>query len=146
MRAGSFLLRLRRSETGVAMTEFALVMPFLLGIGMLGLETANRALVQMQVSQLAVQVADNASRIGDTSILQHREIYEGDINDLLYGAHLQSTQALDLYEHGRVILSSLQVVDGTDDRQYIAWQRCMGKKEHASTYGITGDGETSTIA
>ncbi|MGB3166395.1 MAG: hypothetical protein WBA68_06420, partial [Alteraurantiacibacter sp.] len=29
---------------------------------------------------------------------------------------------------------------------YIAWQRCMGKKEHASTYGITGDGETSTIA
>jgi hypothetical protein len=44
-----------------------------------------------------------------------------------------------------VILSSLEVVPGTDDQQYIHWQRCMGKKRHASSYGNAGDGVFSHI-
>ncbi|QZH74703.1 MAG: hypothetical protein JY451_13745 [Erythrobacter sp.] len=136
----TLLRRLRRDVSGVAMTEFALAMPFVLGVGLMGLETANRALVQMQISQLAIQIADNASRIGDTSVLQDRKIYEADINDLFYGAHMQSSAGVDLYAHGRVILSSLQVVEGTTDRQYIEWQRCMGTKLHDSSYGEEGDG------
>ncbi len=138
----SVLRRVRRETSGVAMTEFALTLPFLLGVGLMGLEVANRALVQMQISQLAVQIADNASRIGDTSVLEDRKIYEADINDLFYGAHLQSSAGLDIFTHGRVILSSQQVVDGTTDRQYIDWQRCMGRKVHASSYGAEGDGTT----
>lgn len=134
------LRRLRLEVSGVAMTEFALTMPFVLGVGLMGLETANRALVQMQISQLAAQIADNASRIGDASVLEDRKIYEADINDLFYGAHLQSNAGIDLFAHGRVILSSLQVVEGTDDQQYIEWQRCMGTKLHASSYGEEGDG------
>ncbi|WP_271077777.1 TadE/TadG family type IV pilus assembly protein [Aurantiacibacter sp. MUD61] len=137
---------LARNQSGVAMTEFALTLPFLLGAGLMGLETANRALVQMQVSQLAVQIADNASRIGDTSVLEDRKIYEDDINDLFYGAHVQSTAGVDIFSHGRVILSSLEVVDGTDDQQYIHWQRCMGTKIHDSSYGDEGDGLSTTIA
>lgn len=140
------LCRLSRENSGVAMTEFALTLPFLLGVGLMGLEVANRALVQMQVSQLAVQIADNASRIGDTSVLENRKIFETDINDLFYGAHLQSSAGLDIYAHGRVILSSLQVVDGTTDQQYIDWQRCMGTKAFASSYGVEGDGETGGFA
>ena len=142
----SRLHRLARDRSGVAATEFALAMPFLLGVGLMGLETANRALVQIQISQLAVQISDNASRIGDTSTLEDRKIYERDINDLFYGAHVQSSAGVDLLANGRVILSSLQVVDGTEDQQYIAWQRCMGVKRYDSTYGEAGDGLTTAIA
>ena len=120
--------RLRKSVSGVAATEFAVVLPFLLGVGLMGLELANRGIVQMQISQLAAQIADNGSRIGDTSMLQHRKIYESDINDLLVGANIQGGKRIDLFAHGRVIMSSLEVVDGTEDRQYIHWQRCMGEK------------------
>ena len=84
----------------------------------------------MKVTQLANQIADNASRIGDQSMLEDRKIYEADINDLFFGAHLQGGESIDLYEHGRVILSSVEVVPGTTDQQYIHWQRCVGKKNH----------------
>ena len=101
--------RLLRNRSGVAMTEFALGAPFLLMAGLWGTETANYALVNMKVGQLAVHVADNASRVGDTSTLQNRKVYEADILDVLIGAQIQGGPALDLYENGRVIISSLQV-------------------------------------
>ncbi|MWV27954.1 TadE/TadG family type IV pilus assembly protein [Aurantiacibacter rhizosphaerae] len=135
--------RLRRDTAGVAMTEFALVFPFLLSVGLMGLEVSNRVLVQMKVTQLANLIADNASRIGDQSMLENRKIYEADINDLFFGAHLQGGEAIDLFEHGRVILSSLEVVPGTADQQYIHWQRCVGMKNHTSSYGLTGDGKSA---
>ncbi|MCB2065417.1 MAG: pilus assembly protein [Erythrobacter sp.] len=138
-----FLRRLSRHTSGVAMTEFALIFPFILGVGLMGMETANRVLVQMKVAQLASQIADNASRIGDQSMLEDRKIYEGDINDLFYGAWMQGGDSIDLYRHGRVILSSLEVVPDTEDQQYIHWQRCLGMKNHVSSYGIEGDGRTS---
>lgn len=140
------LARIGACCSGVAATEFALSLPFLCGAGLMGLEVANRAIIQTQVSQLAAQIADNASRIGDTSTLQDRKIYEGDIDDLLRGAALQGGSRLDLFEHGRVIISSLEVVPGTDDQQYIHWQRCGGKKAHVSSYGLQGDGATGGIA
>ena len=138
--AATLLRRLAAARSGVALTEFALALPLLLGAGLMGLEVANRAVVQMQINQLASHIADNASRIGDTSMLQDRRIYESDINDLLRGAQLQGEGRIDLFEHGRVIISSLEVVPDTKDRQYIHWQRCLGKKQHASTYGVEGDG------
>jgi hypothetical protein len=128
------------SRSGVAATEFAIALPFLLGAGLMGLEVANRAVVQMQVSQLASHIADNASRIGDTSTLQDRKIYENDINDLFRGAQVQAGGRVDLFANGRVIISSLEVVPDTDDQQYIHWQRCLGAKNHVSSHGLEGDG------
>jgi hypothetical protein len=145
-RALAFAARLAACTSGVAATEFALSLPFLLGAGLMGLEVANRAIVQTQVSQLAAQIADNASRIGDTSTLDNRKIYENDIDDLLRGAETQGGGRLGLFEHGRVIISSLEVVPGTDDQQYIHWQRCAGKKHHVSSYGLEGDGQATGIA
>ena len=145
-RWASLFARLAASRSGVAATEFALALPFLLGSGLMGLEMANRAIVSMQINQLAAQIADNGSRIGDTSTLENRKIYEADIDDLLRGARVQSGDHVDLYEHGRVIISSLEVVPGTDDQQYIHWQRCAGKKHHISSYGLEGDGATAGIA
>jgi hypothetical protein len=145
-RARAMLVRIAGCGSGVAATEFALTLPFLLGAGLMGLELANRAVVQTQVTQLAAQIADNASRIGDTSTLDNRKIYENDIDDLLRGAETQGGDGIGLFEHGRVIISSLEVVPGTDDQQYIHWQRCGGKKQHLSSYGLEGDGATNGIA
>lgn len=135
------LSRLRRETSGLAATEFALAFPLLLSVGLMGMELTNRTVVQMQINQLAVHVADNASRIGDQSQLQDRRIYEGDIQDLFYGAEVQGGSHLDLYGRGRIIISSLEVVPGSDpEEQYIHWQRCMGVKIHDSSYGLEGVG------
>lgn len=122
------------------MTEFALSAPILMTAGLWGVETANQAIVQMRVNQIAVLIADNASRIGENSLLGNARIYESDLNDVLYGAHVQGGAAFDFYKHGRVIVSSLEVVPDTEDQQYIHWQRCMGELRHLSTYGDEGDG------
>ena len=45
-----------------------------------------------------------------------------------------------------MIVSSLEVVPGTDDQQYIHWQRCKGTKFHASSYGVEGDGVGRSLA
>ena len=134
------LRQLLRSTSGVAMTEFALGAPFLLTAGLWGTETANYALVNMKIGQLAVHVADNASRVGDTSTLQNRRIYESDINDVIYGAQIQGGPAIGLYDNGRVIISSLEMQDtaGGGD-QYIHWQRCRGAKNVNSSFGDEGD-------
>jgi Flp pilus assembly protein TadG len=130
------LSRLLRNRSGVAMTEFALGAPFLMAAGLWGTEVANYALVNMKIGQLTVHIADNASRIGDTSTLQNRKIYESDINDLLIGTQIQAG-SLDLFDNGRVIISSLEVNESNE--QYIHWQRCRGIKNIASSYGDQDD-------
>lgn len=137
MRTPRTLLRaLARSRSGVAMTEFALSLPLLLMTGLWGTEEAHLAITHMRINQLAIHIADNASRIGDTSNLESRKIYERDINDLLQGAAIQSG-SLDFFNHGRAIISSLEVNE--DDEQYIHWQRCRGSKAWVSHYGEQGD-------
>ena len=134
-----FARRLRYCASGVAMVEFAMALPFVLATGLYAVETANLAVVNMRVAQMAAHIADNASRVGDTSVLEDRKVYESDINDLLVGAGLQAGAALDVYRHGRVVISSLQVDDDTG-YQTIQWQRCRGAKLFASAYGEEGDG------
>lgn len=136
--------RLRRNTSGVALTEFALALPLLLTAGLWGTEEANLAITYMRVNQLAIHIADNAARIGDTSTLENRKIYESDINDLLLGSNLQA-EGLDFYDRGRTIISSLET-DPTTGNQYIHWQRCMGKKNWLSSYGNAGDGTTTSLS
>lgn len=131
---------LLQSTSGAALTEFALSAPILMLAGLWGVETANQAIVQMRVNQIAVLIADNAARIGENSLLGESKIYESDINDVLYGAHVQGGDKFNFYGNGRVILSSLEVVPGTEDQQYIHWQRCMGELTSPSHYGYAGDG------
>ena len=137
MNALTMLRRLLRNRSGVAMTEFALGAPFLLTAGLWGAEEANYALVNMKVSQLTEHIADNASRVGDTSTLQNRKIYENDINEVIVGAQIQAGK-VGLYDNGRVIISSVEV-DEASGNQYIHWQRCRGAKNVASGYGNAGD-------
>jgi hypothetical protein len=135
--------QLRRDRSGVALTEFALSLPLLLTAGLWGTEMANLAIVHMRVNQLAIHIADNAARIGDTSTLENRKIYESDINDLLLGSNLQAGN-LNFYDHGRAIISSLEVNDAGN--QYIHWQRCKGLKAWPSSYGNAGDGAVTSLS
>lgn len=137
---------LLRSTAAAAATEFALSAPLLLTAGLWGVEASHQAITQMRISQIAVLIADNASRVGENSLLGEAKLYEADINDVLYGAKVQGGTSLDLYRHGRVILSSLEVVpDSAEDHQFIHWQRCMGMKRHPSSYGRAGDGRVGGI-
>jgi hypothetical protein len=138
----AFAARLVRRSDGLALTEFAFIAPILLTLGFAGLELANFAIVSMQLNQAAVHIADNSSRIGERDNLSSQRIFENDINDLFIGVNIQAGDRLDLYEHGRVILSSLE--QNSDGGQWIHWQRCMGKLNKQSAYGSEGTGETGT--
>lgn len=124
---------------GLATLEFAVVAPVTIGLFMTGLELANFTIVKMRVSQIALHVADNASRIGTNSLLTAPQISETQINDLFTGAGLQAG-SINLYANGRVILSSLEPVanPNTTAKFKIRWQRCKGSKSHASSYGVEG--------
>lgn len=140
MTMASFLAHLRRSDTGVAMIELAYSLPIVVPLFLGGVELTNYAITRMQVSQVALHVADNASRIGTDSLLTAPQISEGQINDLFIGANLQAGN-LDLANNGRVFLSSIEPDDDpeTDDTYRIHWQRCFGNLDRDSTYGEAGD-------
>lgn len=129
------------NTSGLALIEFAYSLPLLLGVGMYGAEVANIAMVRMRINQISMHAADNAARIGEGSLLSQKKIYESDINDLFVGANLQAGEYVDIFEHGRVIISSLEM--HSDGDQYINWQRCKGKKAHVSSYGTAGENSPS---
>lgn len=133
--------RLSRDTSGLALVEFAFAAPVVLGMGMLGTDTAYLVITHLQVSQIAMQVADNASRLGEAEVINQKRVFEADIAETLIGAE-KLGDSIDIFEKGRVIISSLQ--RNEDGGQWIAWQRCRGAKVHDSSYGEEGDGETGT--
>lgn len=138
------LARLRKSCSGIALIEFAYGLPALMGIGMYGLETANLAQTHLRISQVALALADNASRVGVSSALNFQQVREVDINDVLQAARLQSAN-IELVSRGRITLSSLE--RNASGGQWVHWQRCVGVKGGSgwdSSYGKEGDGETGT--
>ena len=126
--------RLARDRSGVAMVEFAYVLPVFMLLMLAGTETANYTVTRMRVSQLALQIADNAARMGTGTQFQAKTVNESDINDILVGAQKQSGK-LDIQTNGRIILSDLEA-DGSN--YTIKWQRCYGNKAHASAFGTAG--------
>ena len=130
---------LARSSSAVAAVEFGLSLPLLVIAAMWGTECMYLVMTDMRISQIAMEIADNASRIGDQSQLTDRKIYESDIDDLLQGANIEAGP-LGLFTHGRVIVSSLEVVPGTTSQQYLHWQRCKGTVRVTSAYGAEGKG------
>ncbi len=138
-----FARRLRASTSGAALVEMAVVLPLFTTLGMYGTEIAYMSSVNMQVSELALSLADNAARLGQTDNSGVTPtINETDIDSIMKGA---STQGRDINfaSSGRLILSSLEFDDNTD-RQYIHWQRCTGSLSRTSRYGGAGYGLTGT--
>ncbi|WP_413062128.1 TadE/TadG family type IV pilus assembly protein [Sphingomonas carotinifaciens] len=138
-------LRLRLDRRGIALVEFALIFPILLTLCLTGAEITNFIITKMRVSQLALQLADNAARMGAGSPLAAKIITETDINDLFVGANLQSG-GLDLRTNGRAILSDLEQDPANAGRFRIVWQRCYGQKvARASSYGTAGTNNMTGI-
>jgi hypothetical protein len=143
-RASAFWTLLRDNRSGIALIEFAYGLPAVLGIGTYGLEVANLAQTHLRVSQVALALADNASRVGVTSALNVQQIREVDVNDVLQAARLQSAN-YELIANGRITLSSLE--QNAAGGQWIHWQRCLGARGGNgwdSSYGTEGTGKTGT--
>ena len=149
-RACRGLAGLRGCRSGAALIEFALALPVVLTLGLSGIEYASFGRAQLTVSQVALNLADNASRVGLTSTLAATQLRESDMNAVFTGARLQGA-GINLTTYGRITLSSLEYVQQTYDTapvQRIHWQRCVGLKSgsgYDSTYGTTaasGMGDT----
>lgn len=129
--------RLARDKSGLALLEFAFSMPLVLMIGLYGIETANLALINLKVSQIALNLADNASRVGLLNNVNIEQLREVDMNDVLQAARNQGAN-IGLTTNGRIIVSSLETDSAGTQR--IHWQRCLGQKPgtgYDSSYGTT---------
>lgn len=153
----NFYARLRDDCSGLAVVEFAVSLPFFLGLGVAGIETANYAATIMQVNQIALHVADNAARMGTDSLLTAKRVSEIDINDVFTGARHEGnglvfdgfhpytdpgTDQVVARGNARIILSSLEPVanPNTTQKFKIKWQRCSGPGTHyAPKYGTVAN-------
>lgn len=146
MRPGALLRRLWRDASGVSIVELGATMPVLLVIGLYGIEMANMTITSLQVNQIAMSTADNASRLEQSSTSSvSPTVTESEVNSVLTGA-VQEGKSINLSTKGKVIISSLEL-NTTTGKQYIHWQRCTGSMTAASAYGaenavVTGMGPT----
>lgn len=152
MRIARATRRLAAETSGLALLEFALTLPLVLGVGAWGTEMAWLAITNLRVSQVALNLADTASRVGLMSNSGITQLREADINDVLTSARLQGAP-LDLTNRGRITISSLE--QQTAGSQYLHWQRCLGKRSgtgYDSSYDRTngtmdrGDGIGTSAA
>lgn len=128
------------------MLEFGLALPIVLPVGLYGIEVSNYALTQMKLSQMALTLSDNASRVGVDNVLNMQVLREFDVDEVLQGVRLQGAN-LDIGRRARVTLSSLEM--NAKGGQYIHWQRCLGQKAGVgfdSSYGVEGDGADSATS
>lgn len=131
-----------RDRRGVAMLEFALALPIIVPIGLYGVELSNFGLQQIRLSQAAMTLADNISRVGADTSLATQQLREVDINEVIDGLR-QQTAGLQLTTHGRVTISSIEMRNGA---QWIHWQRCVGLQSgpgYDSSFGHEDEGGTS---
>lgn len=135
------LRRLLHDRSAVTVVEIAVSMPLLLGLALAGAETVNLAHLHMRLNQLAINVADNASRAKQAVVGGAPRMREVDVAQVFNGAAL-SVEDLDFSNRGRVILSSLET--NSSNGQWIHWQRCFGTTTYVSRYGVQGTGITGT--
>jgi len=139
--ARALLRRLFSDTSAVTVVEIGLATPFLMALSLTGGETVNLTITHVRLNQLAITVADNASRAKMTQVNSAPQFREYDVNQVFTGAG-QSVKSLDFPARGRIILSSLQV--NSSGGQWIQWQRCSGSNAYASRYGVQGTGATGT--
>lgn len=129
--------RLLADNSGLALIEFAFVLPFLLTIAMVGVETARLAITVLRLNQIAMLAADNAARV-------RTSIDEADVNELMVGLNFAGN-GIELGDYGRVIVSTLESngKTGGNAGYKITWQRCYGSKNVTSSYGLEGAGASN---
>lgn len=142
-RIAKLLGRLAHDRSANSLIEFAYSLPIFLTLGMYGTELAYMATVNMQVSQIAMALADNASRLGQTDNSAVLPSITSSMTASVMSGAMQQGAVINFQANGRVILSSLEV-DSTTNRQYIHWQKCSGNLSQASAYGPLNYGKSGT--
>lgn len=133
-RTRAFARRLILNRSGVSVIEFAITAPFILSLALYGIEVAYMNAIDMKMSEIALSLADNASRIGQTdNSVVTPTVSEADINEVMRGAQEQAA-GLEFATRGKIILTSLER-DSATGKQYIRWQRCYGRLARQSAYG-----------
>lgn len=157
------LRRLKRNQSGLAMVELAVSLPFFMGLVIGGVETANYASVIMQLNQITLHTADGAARIGTASVTANRTISEAQIKDVFEGALREGdriavggshsytdpiTGVPSIRGNTLIILSSVeqtQPFNAATPRYRIRWQRCTGTATfYTSNYGTKTGGSNIT--
>ena len=82
--------RLRRDPSATSAVELGLSLPFLMGLALTGAEVVSLAIVHVKLNQLAITVADNASRAKQTQVNGAPQFREFDVNQVFRGAALQA--------------------------------------------------------
>ena len=99
------LRRFGRADDGMAMVEFALALPMLLGLIFGALEMSNYIIANNTVQRLATASADMLSQTGvDTISTTESQIY-----DMFYALDV-SAKPLDMRKNGRIILTVIEGV------------------------------------
>ena len=157
------LRQLKRNESGLAMVELAVSLPFFIGVVVGGVETANYASVMMQLNQITIHTADAAARIGTTTPSVNKTISETQISDVFQGSLHEgkrinlggnhdytdpSTKVKSTRGNARIILSSVEEVaafNASAPRYRIRWQRCAGSATfYKSNYGTASTATSVT--
>lgn len=130
--------RLARDCGGSSVIELAFAMPIVMMMGLGLSELAAFAIAQTRINQVAISVADNASRAKQSVRFGSPQMREFDVNETFEAAQLQFP-GMDLASDGRVVLSSLET--NATGGQWIHWQRCFGNSSlGGSQYGPQGTG------
>jgi hypothetical protein len=150
----AFARKLVKDRSGLAIVEFAVGLPFFMGLAVAGIETANYAAVVMQLNQLTIHTADSGARMGEGGQLSEKRISETLINDVFAGTIREgdsllidgqhaftdvATGSVSLRGNAKMWMSSVEPVSpfvaGTP-RYRMRWQRCMGTATFFTpTYG-----------
>lgn len=127
--------KLIKNTSGIALTEFALILPLFVFMVVGGMELAWEAVTRQKIQALASTSADNAAR-------KRGVIDETDISEIIAAIKING-EGLDFEEEGRIIISSVQR-NAANNGNWIRWQRCFGKKSRASNYGTQGKGQNNS--
>jgi len=157
------LHRLKRNDSGLAMVELAASLPFFMGLVIGGVETANYALVVMQLNQITLHTADGAARIGSGTLNANKTVSEAQIRDVFEGALREGdrialggshsytdpvTGVPSIRGNTLITLSSIeqtQPFNAQTPRYRIRWQRCGGTATfYTSNYGTRAGGPSIT--
>lgn len=134
--------RLARDCGGTSVIELAFALPILMTLGLGLSELAAFAIAQTRINQVAISVADNASRAKQSIVFGSPQMREYDVNETFRAARLQFP-GLDLERDGHIVLSSLETND--TGGQWIHWQRCFGNAAlGGSQYGPEDTGKTGS--
>lgn len=134
--------RLAGDRGGTSVVELAFAMPILMLMGFGLSELAAFAIAQTRINQVAISVADNASRAKQSTMFGSPQMREFDVNETFRAAWLQFP-AMDMERDGRIVLSSLET--NATGGQWIHWQRCFGNAAlGGSRYGPQGTGASGS--